>query len=406
MRSPGIRLHKLALFGWAVVVTAVLLLLSLPVLAGEIIIASAINLAICLELWIFTQSAGNLFNYNYLIILRDYTLEFISCKLGVYIYFIYDTNSKSFMTCSLTPSIWGREKKMYSKENIKFLYTKSTSNNKNFAKYFTGLVEGDGSIFVPKSERSLKEILNYPSLQISFHSKDIPLALLIQKEIKHGSISKKKGVNAYVYTINNYNGLITVISLLNGNMRTNKIHSLYRLIDFYNKYKETNIEKLKINHDPLNLDAWLSGFIESDGHFQVRTTVSKKYTKLECKFELVQREKDHNGYDNIANMENIAKLLGCLVKKIRTNTKNPQYRIRTTNLNSNLYLSHYLEAFPLFGSKSLDFNDWSKIVSLYKNGRLNHKANLEFAKKIKSQMNDKRTNFVWDGLNKFYNINE
>ena len=36
MRAPGIRLHKLALFGWAVVVTAVLLLLSLPVLAGAI----------------------------------------------------------------------------------------------------------------------------------------------------------------------------------------------------------------------------------------------------------------------------------------------------------------------------------------------------------------------------------
>ena len=36
MRGPGIRLHKLALFGWAVVVTAVLLLLSLPVLAGAI----------------------------------------------------------------------------------------------------------------------------------------------------------------------------------------------------------------------------------------------------------------------------------------------------------------------------------------------------------------------------------
>ncbi len=36
MRCPGIKLHKLALFGWAVVVTAVLLLLSLPVLAGGI----------------------------------------------------------------------------------------------------------------------------------------------------------------------------------------------------------------------------------------------------------------------------------------------------------------------------------------------------------------------------------
>ncbi len=36
MRSPGIRLHKLALFGWAVIVTAVLLLLALPVLASAI----------------------------------------------------------------------------------------------------------------------------------------------------------------------------------------------------------------------------------------------------------------------------------------------------------------------------------------------------------------------------------
>lgn len=36
MRTPGIKLHKLALFGWAVVITAILLLLSLPVLAGGI----------------------------------------------------------------------------------------------------------------------------------------------------------------------------------------------------------------------------------------------------------------------------------------------------------------------------------------------------------------------------------
>ena len=36
MRTPGIKLHKLSLFGWAVVITAVLLLLSLPVLAGGI----------------------------------------------------------------------------------------------------------------------------------------------------------------------------------------------------------------------------------------------------------------------------------------------------------------------------------------------------------------------------------
>nr|YP_010547001.1 cytochrome c oxidase subunit 1 [Samsoniella hepiali]UYI31669.1 cytochrome c oxidase subunit 1 [Samsoniella hepiali] len=36
MRTPGIKLHKLTLFGWAVGITAILLLLSLPVLAGGI----------------------------------------------------------------------------------------------------------------------------------------------------------------------------------------------------------------------------------------------------------------------------------------------------------------------------------------------------------------------------------
>lgn len=36
MRAPGLSLHKLPLFTWAVFVTAVLLLITLPVLAGAI----------------------------------------------------------------------------------------------------------------------------------------------------------------------------------------------------------------------------------------------------------------------------------------------------------------------------------------------------------------------------------
>jgi hypothetical protein len=59
--------------------------------------------------------------------------------------------------------------------------------------------------------------------------KDYSLALIIQ--IKNVSLSRKKGINAYVLTINNYNGLIILISMINGNMRTPKIYSLYNLID-------------------------------------------------------------------------------------------------------------------------------------------------------------------------------
>lgn len=65
-------------------------------------------------------------------------------------------------------------------------------NKSKFATYLTGLIEGDGTIIVPKSIRSDKGKLNYPSIQIVFHLKDLPLALLIQKELGHGSLSRKK----------------------------------------------------------------------------------------------------------------------------------------------------------------------------------------------------------------------
>jgi hypothetical protein len=114
-------------------------------------------------------------------------------------------------------------------------YTNQTlfGNNSNtkFAYYITGLIEGDGTIYIPKSERSTKGSLNYPSIQIVFHLKDLPLALLIQKELGNGSISRKKGLNAYIYTVNNFDGIMLLISILNGNMKTNKIFALHRLID-------------------------------------------------------------------------------------------------------------------------------------------------------------------------------
>jgi len=116
----------------------------------------------------------------------------------------------------------------------------------------TGLIEGDGTIVVPKTLRSPKGELNYPSIQIVFNSKDLPLALIIQKELGFGFISKKKGINAYVLTINNYNGILFIINLINGNMRTPKINSLYKLIDFYQN--KINIKK-PLNNSPIESNA-------------------------------------------------------------------------------------------------------------------------------------------------------
>ena len=80
-------------------------------------------------------------------------------------------------------------------------------------------------------------------------------------------------------------------------MRRPKINSLYNLIDFYKDI--INIEKKPINKSPLNSNAWLSGFIEADASFQVRTTLSGNYLKFECKLEICQRRIDHKGFSNL-----------------------------------------------------------------------------------------------------------
>jgi hypothetical protein len=265
---------------------------------------------------------------SFLGIFRDYTLEFICCKI---LLFTQIKNSNNI--------------------NIDL-------SNFKFSEYLTGLIEGDGTIVVPKTTRSAKGLLNYPCVQISFHLKDLPLALIIQKELKNGSLRRIKGVNAYVLSINSYEGLFRVISLINGNMRTPKIHALYNLIDWLNqRFENINIYKKPLNNTSLNSNAWLAGFIEADGHFSVRTTINSKYSRVECKFELTQRKNDHNGRNNLYFMDTIANFLLCSVKSIRIDKPKPEYRLRTISLKGNLVLEDYLNSYPLFGSKYLDYKD-------------------------------------------------
>lgn len=337
------------------------------------------------------QSAGNRRCLNTSGIFRDYTLESFYRKIH--------THAAASL---LSGHPMGRE---------------ARDENKNLSNHLAGLIESDGCIVVPNSERSPKGRLNYPSIQIVFDYRDLAFALVLQKELRNGSISKQKGVNAYVLTFNSKESILLIVSLINGKMRTPKIEALYRLIDWL---KDSSIKKLPLNTEPLDSNAWLAGFIDGDGHFYVRVSGANKkrnYGVVECRFELSQAQKTpirssvakygvaEHGLSKYNFMKDIGTILGCSLKEVRVDSKHPQYLVRTINLASNIKLESYLDKYPLFSSKFLNYKDWLKV--------LEHKKIIKYDTdyiekiiEIKNGMNNKREAFIWDHLQRFYKLKD
>jgi len=96
-------------------------------------------------------------------------------------------------------------------------------------------------------------------------------------------------------------------------------------------------------------------YIRKTFFYSVKISLSAKpflrLIRRGCIGELSQRQKDHNNKDNLFFLEEIAISFYSVVKSIRNDRDNPQYRIRTTNLKANLAFVDYLTKYPLFSTK-------------------------------------------------------
>ncbi len=240
------------------------------------------------------------------------------------------------------------------------------------------------------------------TIQIVFDARDLPLALMIQKELGFGTLTKTKGVNCYRLNFYSKKSVIIIIEMINGYMRTVKINMLYKLIDFLNINHNMNIFKKDLDFSPIDSNTWLSGFIEADGKFYVNYT--KNSSSLSCKFFLNQITKNHLGLDKIKIMDTVSQFLNVkLATKLNKKFVNyKEYSVTTNSVINNLKIINYLDKYPLFSSKHLNYQDFKSIVKMIENKEHRINGGIEKINLIKKGMNNRRTLFNWDHLQRFY----
>ena len=170
-----------------------------------------------------------------------------------------------------------------------------------------------------------------------------------------------------------------------------------------------------------NNNAWLSGFTDADGNFNLSITKRKAGSlrvQLNYRLELTQNymKKANASLGQSTSFHGICSAIAAFfdaslydrtrqvaLKKNKTLLKEYSFFIvMTCNLKSNGLVCNYFDQYPLFSSKRLNYIDWRHVHQLMvTKNHLTSEGRADYLR-IKSNFNQNRTTFTWDHLYSFY----
>lgn len=248
-------------------------------------------------------------------------------------------------------------------------------DKKEFGYYLAGLLEGDGHISLPSlGITTLNRVLN-PRIVFTSHINNLALYGYIQKQL--GGIGRFQlvGDKSIRYIIGDVKGIILLINLISGKLRTPKNNRLNDLIKFINEKYSLTLTDSKLDLSNINSNPWFAGFAEADGHFGVKIIKAKLMSdkikksvnfNTSLKFRLDQRSYDKpNKVSMLDFMQKIAIFLSCEVKSYIVKPNLTEIlSVSVQSIDKVGFLVNYFNTYPLIGVKAKDFNSWQKVYNL------------------------------------------
>jgi LAGLIDADG endonuclease len=245
-------------------------------------------------------------------------------------------------------------------------------NDEEFGHYLAGLIDGDGHF--SKGQQ----------LVIAFHILDAPLAYYIKERLGFGNVKKIKDKDCFILVLSSKKGLIKVINLINGKIRTeNKFNQIVNNIlnsCYYQEYKTEWLAEpalyFKLNSDKNLENHWLAGFSDADASFQIKVLNRNNRVEIRLNYQIDQKKKDV-----------LVLIRDYLGGNIGYRKNQDTYYYGSTSFGSAKNVIYYFDHFHMLSSKYVNYLEWRKAYIIIQNKDHLNEIGLDKIIKLKSKMN-------------------
>lgn len=219
-------------------------------------------------------------------------------------------------------------------------------NNEQLGHYLAGLIDGDGHF---SKAQQLVIVFSFP---------DAFLAYYLKEKLGNCNVRKVKDKNAYILIFSKKEGMLNVLNLINGKLRSdNRFNQVINNILNHDRYKDLTFNFSMNLTDNFN-NHWLAGFSDADASFQIKIVdrVARDKPEIRLNYQI-----DHKSDVLLMKIKNY------IGGNIGYSKAQDTYYYGSTSFGSAKNVIEYFNKFNLQSRKHVSYLRWRKVYMLIQN---------------------------------------